>query len=137
VLIAALVFAASSRSRVASPEGIAHVDKFAHFGVYALLGTLIARTKPGWRGAWRGLWVASLFGATDEWHQAFVPGRSPDLGDWVADTTGAALAVALYAGVGWYRRLLEWPLGWPRPTAALSPVAPSEHSTTHGPSGPG
>lgn len=37
--------------------------------------------------------IISLYGATDEWHQKFTPGRSAcDLWDWLADTTGATLA---------------------------------------------
>jgi len=110
VLVAGLIIAASSRSRVAAPEGIAHVDKIAHFSVYGLLATLLCRLQPGWRGAAWGLAGASLFGMTDEWHQSFVPGRATDVGDWVADTAGAAVAVGLYAGVGWYRRALEMPV---------------------------
>jgi VanZ family protein len=35
--------------------------------------------------------VASLYGATDEVHQAFVPFRSSTWSDWVADTAGAVI----------------------------------------------
>lgn len=112
LLIASLVIAASSRSRVAAP-GISNIDKVGHFLVYGLLATLICRMRLGWRGAVIGLVAASLFGITDEWHQSFVPGRSSDPMDWVADTLGAALAVSLYAGWPLYQRVLEWPL-WPR-----------------------
>jgi VanZ family protein len=98
---------------VAGPD-VDNIDKVAHFGVFGLLGTLLCRVRPTWRGAGWALLAASAFGATDEWHQASVPGRTPDLGDWIADTLGAALAVSLYVGWGWYRRLLEWRL-WPRP----------------------
>ncbi len=111
-LIAALIIAASSRSSVAAP-GISHIDKVGHFLVYGLLATLVSRMQPGWRGAAIGLLAASLFGASDEWHQSYVPGRSSDWLDWVADTLGAALAVSLYAGWPLYRRVLEWPL-WPQ-----------------------
>jgi hypothetical protein len=30
--------------------------------------------------------------------------------DWIADTLGAALAVAVYTAWPWYRRLMEIPL---------------------------
>lgn len=113
LLVAALVIVASSRSRVAAPAGIANIDKIGHFLVYGLLATLVCRMRPGWRGAVIGLVAASIFGVTDEWHQSYVPGRSSDPMDWVADTLGAALAVSLYAGWPLYRRVLEWPL-WPR-----------------------
>ena len=54
--------------------------------------------------------AASLFGASDECHQSFTPGRQADVFDWLADTLGACLAVALYVGSSHYRNLLEWPL---------------------------
>jgi VanZ family protein len=38
--------------------------------------------------------LASLYGATDEFHQSFVPGRSADVLDWLADTLGAALGAS-------------------------------------------
>lgn len=112
LLIASLIIAASSRSRVAAP-GISNIDKVGHFLVYGLLATLVCRMRPGWRGAITGLVAASLFGVTDEWHQSYVPGRSSDPMDWVADTLGAALAVSLYAGWPLYQRVLEMPI-WPR-----------------------
>lgn len=40
------------------------------------------------------LWSAS-FAAADEWHQTMVPGRTGDVGDWLADTSGALVAAAL------------------------------------------
>jgi VanZ family protein len=108
-----VIFLASSRSYVPSP-GITKVDdKFAHFAVYGVLGTLVCRLGRGWRAAvWAAL-VASAFGASDEWHQSFVPGRSTDIVDWLADTLGAAVAVALYTRWTWYRQLLEHPV-WRR-----------------------
>jgi VanZ family protein len=39
--------------------------------------------------------VGALYGGTDEWHQAFVRGRTPDWGDWTADVTGVLLGYAL------------------------------------------
>lgn len=109
VAMAALIFFASSRSRVAGPE-IAGFDKLVHFLAYGLLATLVCRLGEGRRAVGWALIAASVFGATDEWHQAFVPGRAPDLDDWIADSLGAALAVTLYTLSGPYRRLLELPL---------------------------
>lgn len=112
IAVAALVILASSRSRVAGPE-ITNIDKVAHFSVFGLIATLVCRMRsPAWRWALTSLAIASAFGVTDEWHQSYVPGRSPDVGDWIADTSGAALAIALYTGWRWYRELLEFSL-WP------------------------
>lgn len=114
LLIAGLIFFASSRSTVVS-TGVTRIDdKFGHFGVYGLLGTLVCRIRWTSGRAALGAWIlVAAYGASDEWHQSFVPGRSMDLGDWIADTLGAGLAIALYTRWVWYRELLERPL-WAR-----------------------
>lgn len=115
VAIAALIFAASSRSTVAGPR-IPHFDKVVHFSVYGLLGTLVCRQGRGWRGAAVAIVAVSVYGATDEWHQSFVPGRSTELADWIADTAGAAVAAVLYTRWRRYREWLEQPV-WRRSRA--------------------
>jgi len=100
------------------------LDKFAHasvFGALALVLDLALRlNRPGLPMYRRHLLVfvaVSCFGATDEWHQLFVPGRSCELGDWVADSLGGGLG--LLAGSAQLlvtRRLgaLSWLRGAPR-----------------------
>jgi VanZ family protein len=110
LLVAATIFFASSHSTVAAP-GISNFDKVAHFSVYGLLATLLGRLGRGPRVWWLALLATSLYGVSDEWHQSFVPGRSCEVADWVADTLGGALALTLYAGWPWYRARLEAPLG--------------------------
>lgn len=94
----------SSRSNPLPPalEGILSQDKLLHAAAYAALALLLARAL--WRtgvGArrWPAIAVAlaSAYGVTDEVHQLFVPNRSADPRDWVADTLGAAVAAALAA----------------------------------------
>lgn len=109
--VALLVVTASGRSSVAGPE-VTHFDKVAHFCVYGLIASLVCRMRPGWRWAVCSLAITSFFGFSDEWHQSYTPGREADVGDWIADTLGAAVAVALYAGWRWYRDLMEFPV-WP------------------------
>lgn len=106
-----MIFAASSRSRVIA-TGVTKIDdKFAHFAVYGLLATLVCRVGGhSWRAGAVAVLIASAYGASDEWHQSFVPGRFSDVGDWLADTIGAVLAVALYCGWTRYREFLEYPL---------------------------
>jgi len=123
--VAALIFYASSRSHVAAP-GITRIDdKFGHFGIYGLLGTLVCRVVPGRWGGWWALIIVSAYGASDEWHQSFVPGRSTELEDWIADTIGAALGIGLYAGWSRYRRWLEKPLGHARKRIEKFPARPT------------
>ena len=101
--IAGLIFYASSRAHVASP-GITKIDdKFAHFAVYGLLGTLVCRMGNGWRAAAWSFLIVAAYGASDEWHQSFVPGRSTEFEDWIADTVGAAVAIVFYTGWSSYR----------------------------------
>jgi len=75
--------------------------------------------------AWLAVLIVSAFGVTDEWHQSFVPGRSCDVFDWLADTTGAALAVTLYVKWAWYRRLLEIRVGPQRQVEKPAETAPN------------
>jgi len=65
----------------------------AHFVSYSILGALL--TVPLAYGRSRGETVAlavvfaSLYAITDEFHQSFVPLRTPDIADWGVDTLGA------------------------------------------------
>ncbi len=102
----ALVFYLSAQSNPL-PE-LTHVvkDKVLHGVEYAALAALLVRALrlSGFslaRAAILAVAVASLYGASDEWHQSFVPGRDSEVGDWVADTAGAALGVGL--GLVWLR----------------------------------
>jgi len=106
--LAGLIVIASSRSAVAGPS-VRNFDKVAHFFVYGLLATLVVRALMGTRAFW-AIVIVSAFGVSDEFHQHFTPGRSMEFMDWVADTLGATLAVALYTYWAWYRKLLEAPL---------------------------
>ena len=122
ILLAVMIVIASGRSQVAGPD-IHHIDKVTHFSVYGLLATLVCRLRPGRVAAWCSVLAVSAFGASDEWHQTFTPGRTIEFGDWVADTAGAAVAVALYVHWHWYRRSLETPL-WRRRAPAATAATP-------------
>ena len=77
-------------------------DKVLHAVEYAVLGALCYRAL---RGSRHDVWgqqaisvailLASLYGASDEVHQAFVPFRDANWLDWVADTFGAAVGVTV------------------------------------------
>lgn len=72
-------------------------DKLVHFASYALLGAALAWTAGTRTMRHALLWVAvaTLFGAADEWHQQFIPGRRTDVRDWLADTAGAVTGLSL------------------------------------------
>lgn len=99
-----LIFGLSSQSVLPQPPGLIN-DKVAHASVYALLAALWYRALAG--GRWDGLTPlraliavvgATAYGATDELHQSFVPGRMTELADLQADALGAlAAAIGLWA----------------------------------------
>jgi VanZ family protein len=72
-------------------------DKAAHFSAF-LAGAVALAVALRWSTAWTWTRIAiftgiaiSLYGASDEYHQLFTPRRSgADIGDWLADTLGAA-----------------------------------------------
>lgn len=97
----ALIFYFSSQSNP-MPFITAHIwDKLLHTLEYAGLAVLLCRALLG-EGASRhtafavALLLAGVYGATDEYHQMFVPLRSPDLRDWIVDILGASLGAVGY-----------------------------------------
>lgn len=78
------------------------IRKLSHVAEYGILGILVYRAvradRPGWdiRWALTAILFAALVGSLDEWHQAFVPGRTATPWDTVIDTLGAALAQVLF-----------------------------------------
>ena len=77
---------------------VRHADKLGHFAMYAVLGLLAARAlgpRLTWAAVASVLVGSALFGAFDEWHQQFIPGRSQDRADWYADALGASIGVML------------------------------------------
>ena len=93
VLWAALIFFLSSGPRdIPAPE-VVGIDKVLHFGAYGVLGFLLARGRLSF--ALTAL-IGILYGASDEVHQMFVPGRSPSVFDWIADAAGVLAGVYLY-----------------------------------------
>lgn len=74
------------------------LDKVAHALAYAVLaGTLRWGFGPqGGRSATLASWaIAAAYGAVDEAHQSWVPGRLATVGDWIADMVGAAVGATL------------------------------------------
>jgi VanZ family protein len=77
-------------------------DKGVHATEYAVLAFLVAHacvhtfaTYPLARVAVVAVMLTCLWGFLDEVHQAFVPGRSSDLLDLVADTIGALIGTTV------------------------------------------
>lgn len=113
---AAVLFALSSIPSSALPRaaGIVGLDKVTHATLYAVFGALsargqIRRLRPRQEGATAppgpslavvvvlATLSALAYGITDEIHQIFVPGRSADWHDGLADTLGGLLGALIFA----------------------------------------
>jgi VanZ family protein len=98
LLLMGLIYFVSAQPSLDS--GLGWIDtvgrKLVHFGEYALLCFLwwraLRTVVPDRRAALAALVVASLYAATDEFHQSFVEGRNGSPLDWAIDTAGAAAA---------------------------------------------
>jgi VanZ family protein len=93
--------------------------RLAHLVAYGVLGLLGRWALDGLpRPALLAVVAVSLFGAADEFHQSFTPGRRAAIDDWATDTLFAAGAVYLW------RRLVEAGAGpWQRSVRLVAPLA--------------
>ena len=98
---ASAIFWLSSQPMLVEMPWALSWDKLHHCAAYAVGGAAIAYALGG-RMPWLAMALGVLYGASDELHQWFVPGRNPDVRDWVADALGAV------AGVFLYRSFLSW-----------------------------
>ena len=121
ILYASLLFWISSLSQPNAPDfGLEWGDKINHAGAFAIMTVLWFRAS-GWfypetsdtRRLMSVVFLVALYGATDEIHQSYVPGRFADLSDWIADIIGAVLAAAIIRALPvssrFYRLLFSTP----------------------------
>jgi VanZ family protein len=100
------IFALSSLSQTPALPG--QSDKGLHALLYAGLGALLMRALAGgWsatmtrRAVLVSVLTAGAYGASDEYHQSYVPPRQADVRDLAADLVGAAIGAS--ACLGWSR----------------------------------
>jgi VanZ family protein len=111
ILQMAIIFGFSSLSDPGPIPG-AVSDKGGHIVGYVILSVLLLRALSGgrlagvtWRTALLAIVWATLYGVSDEFHQRFVPGRTADVFDVMADATGACIGSA-------FGGLLRMVTGW-------------------------
>lgn len=100
----ALITVQSSFRGIPIPDmGITFSDKILHFLVFGILGLLMTRgmrsTKIEYfkvRPVITAIILGCLFALSDEIHQAFVPARTAEVLDWVADFLGIVSFSYLY-----------------------------------------
>jgi VanZ family protein len=96
VVIAAAIWVLSSQSTLPQVKGVFGFDKVQHMFAFAVLAVCAVlwfplkqlRSRPVLTALIAAL-VACAYGASDEIHQHFVPGRNCNVWDWIADTIGA------------------------------------------------
>jgi len=119
ILVAGAIFTLSHMPSPPSPSRAP--DWLLHGAEFGLLSLLLARALAGgWRGrlnmrrAVLTILLGVLYGASDEWHQSFIPGRHAAAGDLVADSAGTLLGLAAAAAAP---RI--WPPAGERPGKAI------------------
>ena len=113
---AALIFYLSSIPKLDSGLGVWDfvLRKIAHMVEFGILTAFIIRACRRTWSHWTLVtlcWAAGLssvlYAASDEIHQAFVPGRGPSVDDVVIDACGVALYLVFYVGYSKRCRSLE------------------------------
>ena len=107
-----MIFWLSSLPDIPGPDLFSFQDKVEHFLVYGVFGILVAgalrsREKgPGWVTVAIATTVVAAYGALDEIHQLFVPGRDASVMDLFFDTLGGFFFAWLYRH--FYFRLYQY-----------------------------
>ncbi len=104
ILWALVIFTGSSIPAEDFPDlSILAYDKVFHFLLFGLFCYFLYRAlqnqnrypRLALHAPWAAFSVTILYGVFDEVHQVFVPGRSPDLLDLLADSLGALTAIVI------------------------------------------
>jgi len=111
-LFAGAIYYISSLSKVSVPSlGIDFEDKLIHMFVYFIFGWLLIRAlhfgkheSISKKLMMFSILIGLLYGFSDEIHQYFVPGRSSEFWDWLAD------AIGILIGTEFYRRFYKFEL---------------------------
>jgi VanZ family protein len=94
---AGVIFYLSSQPGIDTPLLFPGQDKLLHLIAFGLLGFLfmgaMKATRSGYRTmqVWIVVGLVALYGVLDEFHQYFVPGRSAEIYDALADAAGGLL----------------------------------------------
>lgn len=79
-----------------------------HYAAYFVLALTVAYGLGALSATWKGFLlnvaICVLYGMTDEWHQSFVPNRSPEWADLGRDAAGSAAAAVIVLFIGRLRR---------------------------------
>jgi len=98
-----VIFGLSSSSKAVLIPSFYGADNVMHGVEYAILGVLLARSIFVSKSRFSNgsliisiVALATLYGISDEIHQAFVPGRSASFWDVLADGSGSLIGALFY-----------------------------------------
>lgn len=102
-----LIFIQSSQPFPDLVPAFQYIDKLLHFAAWTLLGFLFFRAYRGHSPfsnrmdllIWVSFLSAALYGVSDEIHQHFVPSRTGDIFDVMADVAGSLCGALGGAGL--------------------------------------
>jgi VanZ family protein len=101
IVWAIVIFCLSQIPGVDVPRLVFNTDKLLHAIVYGILGFLtlgsMKTTAEGYRlfQIFLAVVLVVIYGGLDEFHQHFIPGRTADIHDLMADAVGGMLGVGL------------------------------------------
>jgi VanZ family protein len=111
IIYSGIIFWVSSLPYVKTPMPKIHFDVILHMLVYMPFGFLLAKAIKNTKNSvsWKSLLglvllFSFLYGCSDEFHQSFVPGRSSEVLDLIADTIGGVIGGYVYL---WFLRHSE------------------------------
>jgi VanZ family protein len=87
-----------------------YIRKTAHFCFFGLLAVLLWRALTPLIFAFPISWLlTTMYGAADEWHQSFQPGRTSSIDDVLLDSFGAItfLSIAALVSKLWRRQKIK------------------------------
>lgn len=104
-----LIFIQSSKPAPEQLPVFPFSDKVIHFLLYTPLGVLFCRAfgtlkSRTWVTIILSVSASILYGASDEIHQVFVPSRTAELSDLLADALGSLFGVILFYGAAGKKR---------------------------------
>ncbi len=87
---------------VTALEGV--LRSLAHGAVYFILAILVGHALgrsaiQDIRNAILTLLICALYAGSDEWHQAYVPGRACEFTDFAVDMAGALIGILIFQGI--------------------------------------
>lgn len=103
IIYSGIIYFVSAIPNLKGPGEQLNLDKLIHFGEYMPFGFLVFRAlnKTTQRLSSRSLLIVTLIltvfhAMVDEFHQSFVPGRSSDWQDALADSIGGMVGGSIY-----------------------------------------